>query len=165
MSNTNINKDLKEYLVKLEFPVNESNEKFENRLNHDLKFCKYDNYEIAITLHNLAQSHMMQGDLDKAESYFKKAVEYYKTTDDEHNLVFCMSQFALVLKPQKKSKEAQKLLIELVRLCRKLGYIKKDVKNWFLKSYFLNLLQVYGEKTKAIELRNLLNQEWHKHSK
>jgi tetratricopeptide (TPR) repeat protein len=119
-----------------------------------------DLHTTATAIHNIAQSYMMEGNLDEAEIYFQKASELYRATNDEYSLALCLSQYALVLRPQLRKKEAEVLLVEVVKVSKKLELKLKDVKNWFLKSYFLNLLQIYGEKTEAIELRNLLNQEW-----
>jgi tetratricopeptide (TPR) repeat protein len=116
--------------------------------------------KIATTLHSVAQSYLMKGQLDNAEVCFQKAVEVYRKTIDEHSLVLCLSQHALVLRHQLKRENAEESLIEVVKLSRKLGIKRKDIKNWFLKSYFLNLLEIFNEKTEAILLKKKLEQEW-----
>lgn len=162
MPKSNANEKLKADLIKLELPFNESFEDFQGRLHKFLIDLDHNDLEIAITLHSLAQSYMMQGNLDKAEAYFQKTVEHYRTTIDEYSLVFSMSQYALVLRPQQKNVEAENLLVEVVKLSKKLGIKKKDTKTWFLKCYFLNLIEIYNERDEAKKLRRLLLQEWQK---
>lgn len=116
--------------------------------------------EIATSLHSIAQSYLMKGQLNSAEKYFQKSVEAYRKTLDKDSLALCLSQYALILRHLSKREDAEKLLVEVVKLSKKLELKRKDVKNWFLKSYFLNLLEVFHEKLEAVALRKKLKQEW-----
>lgn len=149
--------------VMLDAPFNEDAEKFR------LKFFKVlENYsneeqniqEVAGALHSIAQSFMMEGKLEDAEMYFQKAVEVYKKTEDKYSLAFCLSQYALILRYQLKREHAEKLLVEVITLSKDLGLKRKDTKNWFLKPYFLNLLETFNERVEAEMLRKKLEKEW-----
>jgi tetratricopeptide (TPR) repeat protein len=164
MSESLRNEKLKKHLIKLEIPLNDSFEEFQKRLSFDFEANTYSNWEIATNFHSLAQTYMMQGNLDRAELYFEKATEFYRITIDKHSLVLSLSQYALVLRPQLKSEKAEVLLVEVVKISKKLGLKLKDIKNMFLKCYFLNLIEIYNERDEAKKLRKLLLQEWQRAS-
>lgn len=119
-----------------------------------------DEHSVAVATHNLAQSYLMEGKLSEAETFFQKAIELYKKTVDQHSLAFCLSQYALILRHQLKREESEKLLVEVVKLSKNLGLKRRDLKNWFLKPYFHNLLRLYNARKEAEILKKKLEQNW-----
>lgn len=122
-------------------------------------FDKKENiHQTAEALHNIAQSYLMEGNIKDAETYFQKAVEMYKKTLDEFSLAFCLSQYALILRNKSKREQSEQLLVEVIKLSKNLGLRRKDIKNWFLKSYFQNLLEIFNEQAEAKALKQKLEQ-------
>lgn len=117
-------------------------------------------HEIATILHSRAQYYLMTGQTDNAEEYFQKAAEAYRKTSDEDSLAFCLSQYALILRHYSKRESAEKSLVEAVKLGKNLGLKRKDIKNWFLKPYFLNLLEIFKAPSEARMLKKKLEQAW-----
>jgi tetratricopeptide (TPR) repeat protein len=147
----------------LSAPFNESADEFRVRFFKILESYregKQNIQEFAGALHSIAQSYMMEGKLEDAGKYFENSIEAYKKTKDKYSLAFCMSQYALILRHQLKNAYAEKLLVEVVKLSKNLGLKRKDMKNWFLKTYFLNLLEIFNEKNEARVLKKKLEQEW-----
>jgi hypothetical protein len=103
---------------------------------------------------------MMEGKLNEAGLYFQQACELYRNTNDEYSLAFCLSQQALILRHQSNRDIAEKLLFEVIKLSKKLNLKRKDTKNWFVKSYFLNLLTIFNAGAEARELKYKLEQQW-----
>lgn len=147
----------------LEAPLNENPEYFRLRINDYLENNPLNNtniHETATSLHSIAQSYLMEGNGLEAEIYLQRAVGLYRKTSDEHSLIFCLAQYASVLRHLSKREEAEGLLIEVVRISKKLGIKRKDIKNWFLKPYFHALLEIFNEPMEAMLLKKKLEQEY-----
>lgn len=145
----------------LSAPFNEDAEKFRLKFLNALKNSSNKEESILQTaeaLHSIAQSYLMEGNVEDAETYFQKAVEMYKKTLDEFSLAFCLSQYALILRNKSKCEESEQLLVEVIKLSKNLGLRRKDIKNWFLKSYFQNLLGIFNERAEAKALKQKLEQ-------
>ena len=147
----------------LEAPLNENPDHFRLRINNHLENNSLDNtniHETATSLHSIAQSYLMEGNISQAETYFQRAIELYRKTPDEHSLMFCSGQYASILIHLSKREEAEELLIEVVRMSKTLGIKRSDIKNWFLKPYFYALLEVFHEPMEALALKRKLEQEY-----
>lgn len=144
----------------LKISDNENFDDFRLGIRNHLEVNAEDIDETATSLHSIAQSYLMEGSLAEAEIYFEKAIALYRLTPDEFGRAFCLSQYSLILKHLAKSDEAEAQLLEVVRLSKNLRLKRKDIRNWFLKSYFHNLLEIFHEPKAAIDLRAKLYQEY-----
>ena len=147
----------------LEAPFKENPEDFRLRINNHLENNAVNNTDVletATSLHSIAQSYLMEGNIGQAEAYFQRAVELYRKTPDEHSLIFCLGQYALILLHLSKREQAEELLVEVVRMSKNLGIKRNDIKNWFLKPYFYALLEVFNEPMEALALKKKLEQEY-----
>lgn len=145
----------------LSAPFNEDAEVFRLKYLHALENSSGEGENIQQTaeaLHSIAQSYLMEGNIKDAETSFQKAVKMYKKTSDEFSLAFCLSQYALILRHLSKREQSEEMLVEVIKLSKNLRLKRKDMKNWFLKSYFLNLLEIFKEQAEAKALKRKLEQ-------
>lgn len=144
----------------LQAPFNENITDFRLRINNNLESSFGDDEETATSLHSIAQSYLMEGNLLQAEIYFEKSAELYRKTSDKFSTAFCLAQYALILRHLTRIEESERLLLEVVKLIENLELKRKDIKNWFFKPYFYALLEVLKEPIEAKRLRKKLEQEW-----
>ena len=147
----------------LEAPLNENPEQFRFRINNYLENNPLDDtniHETATSLHSIAQSYFIEGNGWEAKPYLQRAIELYRKTSDEHSLIFCLGQYASVLRYLSKREEAEELLTEVVRMSKKLSIKRNDIKNWFLKPYFHALLEIFNEPMEALALKKKLEQAY-----
>ena len=149
--------------IVVEAPFKQDIEEFRRRFDSYLEnnsTRELNIHEVASVLHSIAQSYLMEGKPDEAETHFQEAIELYKKTEDEYSLAFCMSQYALILRHQSKREDAECVLMEVIKLSKKLKLKRKDVKRWFLECYFQNLLEIFNGKAEVKELKKKLEAEW-----
>ena len=117
-------------------------------------------HETAIAVHNVAQTYLVDGDLDRSIENFEKAMDSFRQSNDSHSLAFCLGQCALALRHKARREVAESMLVEVVSIARTLKISRRDTIRWFLKPYFYNLVHLFKAYDEARILRNTLDRAW-----